>query len=81
MASRYRVVGPLAVAIVDGKRVRYDRDEILAEGADADRVEHLLSQGLIEVFEVGDPAEPVETTEPVDPAEPVEAVTPKRRRT
>ncbi len=81
MASRYRGVGPLAVAIVDGKRVRYDRDEILAEGADADRVEHLLSQGLIEVFDVGGPAEPVETTEPVDPAEPVEAVTPKRRRT
>lgn len=45
--AAYRVTGPRAVALVAGKRVTLDQGALVPEGADADRVKHLLDVGLI----------------------------------
>lgn len=43
----YVVTGLRAVAVVDGKRVVLDRGALIPEGADEDRVKHLVSVGLV----------------------------------
>lgn len=52
--AAYKVVGPLAVILVGGKRVTRARGSLVPEGADAERVKHLLSVGLIEAVKVED---------------------------
>lgn len=71
MAVRHRVVGPLAVAIVGGKRVYLPKDTYVPKGADPERLAHLIDLGLVAVVDDGR-AEP--EPEPV-PAAPEPAAT------
>ena len=56
MAGEYRVVGPVAVVRVAGRRVSVERGGVVPEGADAAHLEHLLSVGLVSRVEVADVA-------------------------
>ena len=47
MAGEYRVVGPVAVVRVAGRRVALDRGASVPEGADEAHLAHLLDVGLV----------------------------------
>lgn len=70
MATRYQVVGPLAVALVGGKRVTRSHGEWLPDGVDPERVAHLLSVGLIKEVEVDEPADTNVDEVPPSPIDP-----------
>ena len=52
MAGEYRVVGPVAVVRVAGRRVSVECGGVVPEGADADHLAHLISVGLVTEVEV-----------------------------
>ena len=63
----YRVIGPRAVALLDGKRVVRARGALLPDGADAEQVKHLIRIGLVE--EVKPAAKPAERKPAVEKQE------------
>lgn len=58
----YIVTGPAAVVIIAGRRRYLDRDDIVPDGADQARIDHLLDVGLIAAL-----PEPEPSNEPADP--------------
>ena len=74
MAGEYRVVGPVAVVRVAGRRVALDRGASVPEGADEAHLAHLLDVGLVvagSASEVEPEVEPEPAKAPVKaPAKP-----------
>ena len=60
MAGEYRVVGPVAVVRVAGRRVSVECGGVVPEGADAEHLAHLVSVGLVSKVEVADEVAPAE---------------------
>lgn len=53
----WRVIGPVAVVLVDGSARYMEQGRVFTAG---DNIDHLVSIGLVEVVEETEPAEPVQ---------------------